>query len=107
MTPSSATPFAGGGRRSGFGTKQNWDSYLVKGKIRRLTPVECERLQGFPDRWTETGIEIPDPPEYYKGEHEILSREVKISDSQRYKTLGNAVTVNVINKIMQKIYADI
>ena len=41
-------------------------------KIRRLTPVECERLQGFPDGWTEG-----------------------ISDTQRYKCLGNAVTVNV------------
>ena len=41
--------------------------------IRRLTPVECERLQGFPDGWTD-------------GQ----------SDSNRYKQLGNAVTVNVI-----------
>lgn len=42
-------------------------------KIRRLTPTECERLQGFPDGWTEG-----------------------VSDTQRYKCLGNAVTVNVI-----------
>lgn len=49
-------------------------------RIRRLTPVECERLQGFPDRWTEG-----------------------ISDTQRYKTLGNAVTVNVIEHIVRKI----
>ena len=45
--------------------------------IRRLTPIECERLQGFPCGWTEG-----------------------ISDTQRYKTLGNAVTVNVIEFIM-------
>lgn len=45
--------------------------------IRRLTPTECERLQGFPDGWTEG-----------------------ISDTQRYKCLGNAVTVNVIKAIM-------
>ena len=44
--------------------------------IRRLTPVECERLQGFPDNWTEG-----------------------VSDTQRYKQLGNAVTVNVIESI--------
>lgn len=44
--------------------------------IRRLTPIECERLQGFPDNWTEG-----------------------ISDSQRYKCLGNAVTVNVVQYI--------
>ena len=49
-------------------------------RIRRLTPTECERLQGFPDGWTEG-----------------------VSDTQRYKTLGNAVTVNVIRDIMEKI----
>ena len=48
--------------------------------IRRLTPVECERLQGFPDGWTEG-----------------------ISDTQRYKCLGNAVTVNVIEYLGHKI----
>ena len=45
-------------------------------KIRSLTPLECERLQGFPDGWTEG-----------------------ISDTQRYKCLGNAVTVSVIKYI--------
>lgn len=54
--------------------------YLVEPQIRRLTPVECERLQGFPDGWTEG-----------------------ISDTQRYKTLGNAVTVNVITDIFEKL----
>lgn len=49
-------------------------------KIRRLSPVECERLQGFPDGWTEG-----------------------LSDTQRYKCLGNAVTVNVIKAIMGKL----
>jgi DNA (cytosine-5)-methyltransferase 1 len=69
-----------GGQNSGYGKKQNWDSYLVNGKIRRLTPTECERLQGFPDGWTEGA-----------------------SDTQRYKMLGNAVTVNVIQAIMEKL----
>jgi len=50
------------------------------GKVRRLTPTECERLQGFPDGWTEG-----------------------VSDTQRYKQCGNAVTVNVIRDIMIKI----
>ena len=52
---------------------------LVNG-VRRLTPTECERLQGFPDGWTEG-----------------------VSDTQRYKTLGNAVTVNVIRDICEKL----
>ena len=49
-------------------------------KIRKLTPTECERLQGFPEDWT-------------KG----------FSNSQRYKMMGNAVTVNVIKAIGLKI----
>lgn len=53
--------------------------------IRRLTPTECERLQGFPDDWTKLGN--------YDGQ----LREV--SDTQRYKMLGNAVTTNVITAI--------
>ena len=49
-------------------------------KIRRLTPTECERLQGFPDGWTEG-----------------------FSDTQRYKMMGNAVTVNVIQAIGERL----
>jgi len=50
-------------------------------QIRRLTPIECERLQGFPDNWTEG-----------------------LSDTQRYKCLGNAVTTNVIEWIGKQLY---
>ena len=50
----------------------------INKKIRRLTEIECERLQGFPDNWTES-----------------------ISSTQRYKCLGNAVTVNVVYDICQ------
>ena len=52
----------------------------TENKIRRLTPVECERLQGFPDNWTD-------------GQ----------ADSPRYKQLGNAVTVNVIEWIGKRL----
>jgi DNA (cytosine-5)-methyltransferase 1 len=58
------------GKRGG---KAGVPPVLHNGKIRRLTPVECERLQGFPDGWTEG-----------------------VSDTQRYRLLGNAVTVNVV-----------
>ena len=64
--------------------------YLEGFKIRRLTPIECERLQGFPDGWTEWGINE-------KGE------KVKMSDTQRYKQMGNAVTTNVITAIGSQI----
>ncbi len=59
-------------------------------RIRRLTPTECCRLQGFPDGWTKYGINE-------KGE------TVEISNSQRYKVLGNAVTVNVVEDVMSKL----
>jgi DNA (cytosine-5)-methyltransferase 1 len=49
-------------------------------KVRRLTPTECERLQGFPDGWTADQ-----------------------SDSARYKQMGNAVTVNVAEWIGKRI----
>jgi DNA (cytosine-5)-methyltransferase 1 len=53
---------------------------LYGNRIRRITPLEEERLQGFPDNWTDC-----------------------VSDTQRYKTLGNAVTVNVIRNICIKL----
>lgn len=57
---------------------------LSKCRIRRLTPLECFRLQSFPDEW------------YYKlREH--------ISDTQMYKLAGNAVTVNVIEDIGRRL----
>ena len=49
--------------------------------IRTHTPKECERLQGFPDSWTKD-----------------------YSDNQRYKMLGNTVTVPVVKEIISKIY---
>jgi len=67
------------------------DNLVVSDKIRRLTPVECERLQGFPDNWTKEGS------------------EGMISDTQRYKMCGNAVTVDVVeavaNNIRKVVYA--
>ena len=53
----------------------------VKSNFRKLTVVEAERLQGFPDGYT-------------KG----------VSDTQRYKTLGNSVTVNVVTSLINKMF---
>jgi site-specific DNA-cytosine methylase len=61
----------GGNNVSGVATSTN---------VRRLTPVECERLQGFPDDWT-----------------------AEQSDSHRYKQMGNAVAVPVVEWIVQGI----
>ena len=54
--------------------------------IRRLTPIECERLQGFSDNWTKYGLAKE-------------GKVIEISDTQRYKMCGNAVTTNVITAI--------
>jgi site-specific DNA-cytosine methylase len=60
--------------------QQNYVAQHIRhsGLVRRLTPVECERLQGFPDGWTERDKD---------GKH--------ISDSARYRMLGNAVCTPV------------
>ena len=75
--------------RVGKGVAQTLDTQcnqaVVSNKIRRLTPIECERLQGFPDNWTKFGTQ---------GE---------ISDSQRYKMCGNAVTVDVVKAVAEQI----
>lgn len=52
--------------------------------VRRLTPVECERLQGFPDNWTDNQ-----------------------ADSNRYKQMGNAVAVPVVEWIIKRMVAQI
>lgn len=76
--------------RGSLSAKHNHDHIYDETSIRRLTPIECERLQGFPDGWTRYGI--------------INGEKVEISDTQRYKALGNAVTVNVIEAFMIKIF---
>lgn len=52
------------------------------GDVRRLTPLECERLQGYPDGWTDIGTYI-----------DSRGKERKASDSARYKALGNSIAL--------------
>jgi DNA (cytosine-5)-methyltransferase 1 len=70
-------------------------------RIRRLTPTECERLQGFPDGWTEFGNGCGDCGNQHG--KSVPNDTYKISDTQRYKCLGNAVTVNVIREIITRL----
>ena len=60
---------------------------VEQGTVRRLTPVEFERCQGFPDGWTATSWGKPQ------------------SDSARYKQLGNAVAVPVADWIAHRLVA--
>lgn len=57
--------------------------------VRRLTPRECERLQGFPDDWTK----VP-----YKGKPED-----ECPDTPRYKAIGNSMAVPVMRWIGERI----
>ncbi len=54
--------------------------------VRRLTPLECERLQGFPDGYTQ-----------------IPHRGKPAADGPRYKALGNSMAVNVMRVIGERI----
>ena len=70
--------------------------------VRRLTPKECERLQGFPDEWTIERMEL----ELVDNEWKPTGKVIKQTDGPRYKQMGNAVTVNVaywLGKRMRKV----
>ena len=76
--------------RVGKGCSQTLDTKCNIGtidgyRIRRLTPLECFRLQGFPDEMVE------------------IARKIGISDCRLYKMAGNAVTVNVVEAVAKKI----
>ena len=76
--------------RVGKGCSQTLDTNCNMGtidgyRIRRLTPLECFRLQGFPDEMIEK------------------AREIGLADCRLYKMAGNAVTVNVVEAVARKI----
>lgn len=58
------------------------EEYSTTNLVRRLTPLECERLQGYPDGWTD----VPGA-----------------SDSARYKALGNSVAIPCVEYLMQRV----
>lgn len=63
--------------------------------VRRLTPIECERLQGFPDHWTDIGA--------WTDENGKLHQES--SDSARYKALGNSIALPPWKWVLKRICA--
>lgn len=63
---------------------KDWDC------IRKFHPVECERLQTLPDNYTEWGVDE-------KG------KLIKISNTQRYKCIGNGWTAEVIKHILKEM----
>lgn len=90
------------GNRTGSG-RSNQDTFAIyrDGGVRRLTPLECERLQGFPDEWTRYGRKLKRAR--VNGERVVVEDVVEHSDNVRYRQLGNAVTVNVAEWIFERI----
>ena len=67
--------------------KDSTDLAITNMVVRRLTPMECERLQGFPDGWTDIGDWV---------KTDKRGREIKVkgsADSPRYKALGNSIAL--------------
>ncbi len=69
-----------GGRGSTIDDRRNWDSYMVNGKVKRLSPKEGKRMQGFPDNF-----------------------EFPVSETQAMKQLGNSVAVDAIQAVAKEI----
>jgi DNA (cytosine-5)-methyltransferase 1 len=84
--PNSETRRGRVGRQKAQTLETSCNQAVVEGyRIRRLTPIECERLQGFPDNHTAFGN--------YDGVVKPMS------NTQRYKQCGNAVTVDVVSEV--------
>jgi len=78
-------------RSNGGGVGEKTGLYQISSKqIRRLTPVECERLMSWKDNWTCYGIDK-------KG------NKFELSDTQRYRLIGNGVVSNVVKEIVDKV----
>ena len=88
--------------------------------VRRLTPTECERLQAFPDGWTDiSGCDVdgvtnrvasalkysPGSRSYDLLKNKVASWSRKTPDSPRYKAIGNSMTTYVVNVIGRRIQA--
>lgn len=69
-----------GGKSSPINDRRNWDGYIVNGDVKRLTPKEGKKLQGFPDNY-----------------------QFPVSDSQAMKQLGNSVAIPVVEKLLESI----
>ena len=73
--------------------REDAETYPVQNiVVRRLTPMECERLQGFPDHWTDIGEWIDEKGKRHKD-----------ADSPRYKALGNSIALPFWDWMLRRI----
>lgn len=97
LSPTLTSHNAGGGQR--MPDKENFNAVIeednVKTVVRRLTPTECERLQGFPDGWTDIGEWTDTKGKLHK----------ESSDSSRYKALGNSIALPFWKFLARRICA--
>lgn len=77
--------------------KDSTDLAITHMVVRRLTPMECERLQGFPDGWTDIGDWV---------KTDKRGREIKVkgsADSPRYKALGNSIALPFWDSMLRRM----
>ena len=77
--------------------KDSTDLAITHMVVRRLTPMECERLQGFPDGWTDIGDWV---------KTDKRGRKIKVkgsADSPRYKALGNSIALPFWNWMLRRM----
>lgn len=75
--------------------REDSETYPVhSGKVRRLTPLECERLQGFPDGWTDIGEWV-----------DSKGKKRQTADSARYKALGNSIALPPWKWVLKRLCA--
>ena len=75
--------------------REDSETYPVQNNVvRRLTPLECERLQGYPDGWTDIGEWV-----------DSKGRRHKEADSPRYKALGNSIALPFWQWLLKRISA--
>ena len=81
--------------KSNLDFREDSETYPVQsGKVRRLTPLECERLQGFPDGWTDIGEWV-----------DSNGKTRKTTDSARYKALGNSIALPPWKWVLKRLCA--
>ena len=80
------------GFQNGLVTKEA--SHRTRYTVRRLTPLECERLQGYPDGWTDIGEYI-----------DSNGKKKQSSDASRYKALGNSIAIPPWKWVMKRLCA--
>lgn len=68
----------------------------VKYRVRRLTPLECTRLQGYPDHWVDIGDWI-----------DSKGKKHKDADAPKYKAMGNSIAIPFWRWLMRRIYGEV